>query len=73
MQVGTAAYALSKRVPPELTKEEMAKLAPANPTALKFSKKQVTGRLRQLKSLYQEWLLTDAFYARKVAECESVR
>ncbi|NQT39398.1 MAG: hypothetical protein HQ581_18010 [Planctomycetes bacterium] len=63
----------SKRVAPELSEEEMAKLAPADPTALRFSKKQVVGRLRQLKALYEEWLLTDAFYARKVAECESVR
>ncbi|NOX55036.1 MAG: hypothetical protein GXP27_11495, partial [Planctomycetes bacterium] len=36
----------------------------------KFSKRQVANRLRQLKRLYEEWLLTDAFYARKVAECE---
>ncbi len=62
----------SKRVPPELSEEEMAKLAPADPAAVKFSKRQVAGRLRQLKALYQEWLLTDGFYARKVAECESV-
>ncbi len=37
-----------------------------------FSKRQVAGRLRQLKSLYEEWLLTDAFYNIKVAECETV-
>jgi hypothetical protein len=39
--------------------------------AQKFSKRQVTGRLRQLKRLYDEWLLTEPFYARKVAECEA--
>ncbi|MEA1950109.1 MAG: hypothetical protein U9N87_01905, partial [Planctomycetota bacterium] len=36
----------------------------------KFTKRQVAGRLRQLKNLYEEWLLTDDFYNRKVAECE---
>ena len=37
----------------------------------KFSKRQVQGRLRQLKRLYDEWLLTEEFYAKKVAECEA--
>ena len=36
-----------------------------------FTKRQVAGRLRQLKALYAEWLLTDDFYLRKVAECEA--
>jgi hypothetical protein len=31
----------------------------------------VAGRLRQLEALYQEWLLTDEFYRRNVAECEA--
>ncbi len=37
-----------------------------------FTKRQVAGRLRQLKSLYDEHLLTDEFYGMKVAECETV-
>jgi hypothetical protein len=37
----------------------------------KFTKWQVAGRLRQLETLYQEWLLTDEFYNRNVAECEA--
>ena len=37
----------------------------------KFTKRQVAGRLRQLKLLYEEYLLTDNFYNRKVAECEA--
>jgi hypothetical protein len=37
-----------------------------------FNKRQVAGRLRQLKALYEEWLLTDAFYNIKVAECQTV-
>ncbi|MEI7732574.1 MAG: PPC domain-containing protein [Verrucomicrobiota bacterium] len=40
-------------------------------TKLKFSKNQIAGRLRQLKLLYEEGLLTDAFYGDKVAECET--
>ena len=61
-----------KRVPPPMTDEEKAKAAPAKPAPkAKFSKRQVTGRLRQLKALYEDWLLTDDFYNRKVAECEA--
>jgi len=41
--------------------------------APKFTKSQVAGRLRQLKTLYEDWLLTDEFYGRKVAECEAVQ
>lgn len=40
------------------------------PEGVKFTKQQVGGRLRQLKWLFEEWLITDEFYARKVAECE---
>jgi hypothetical protein len=39
----------------------------------KFTKQQVAGRLRQLKILYGDGLLTDDFYDRKVAECEAVQ
>ncbi|MEN6494447.1 MAG: hypothetical protein ABFD16_09150, partial [Thermoguttaceae bacterium] len=63
-----------------------AKTAPATPPAAatktpvagnaatpgkKFTKQQVASHLRQLKFLYEEGLLTDAFYDRKVAECEA--
>jgi hypothetical protein len=56
------------RVPPPLP-PEMKQAQAAGPT--KFTKRQVQGRLRQLKLLYEEWLLNDNFYHRKVAECES--
>jgi hypothetical protein len=39
----------------------------------KFTKKQVAGRLKELKLLFAEDLLTDGFYEEKVAECEAVR
>ena len=37
----------------------------------KFTKQQIAGRLRQLKLLYEEGMLTDEFYGEKVAECEA--
>ncbi|HEY5915484.1 MAG TPA: hypothetical protein VJA21_33285 [Verrucomicrobiae bacterium] len=37
----------------------------------KFTKQQVAGRLRQLKLLFEEGLLTDDFYDEKVVECEA--
>ena len=40
-------------------------------TKPKFTKQQVVGRLRQLRLLFEEGLLTDGFYNVKVAECEA--
>ena len=59
-----------------LSPEEIKALAPpVDPSAPKpkFTKQQVAGRLRQLKILFEDGLLTDGFYARKVAECEAVQ
>ena len=50
--------------PPKLELTEV----PTEP--VQFSKKQVVGRLRQLDLLFDEWLLTDDFYNRLVAQCE---
>ena len=36
-----------------------------------FSKKQVAGRMKQLKRLYGEWLITDSFYRREVAKLKA--
>lgn len=44
--------------------------APAKP---QFTKQQIAGRLRQLKLLFEEGLLTDEFYCAKVAECEAAQ
>ncbi len=38
-----------------------------------FTKQQVAGRLRQLKLLYEEGLLTDGFYEERVRECEGAQ
>jgi len=43
----------------------------AVPPKPKFSKQQVAYRLRQLKRLYEEGMLSDQFYCEKVAECEA--
>lgn len=60
--------------PPRLTRELPAPAAakPGSPPASrpKFTPQQITGRLRQLKLLFEEGLLTESFYAEKVAECE---
>jgi hypothetical protein len=39
----------------------------------KFTKQQVATRLRQLKLLFEEGLLTDQFYDEKVTECEAAQ
>jgi hypothetical protein len=39
----------------------------------KFTKQQIAGRLRELRLLFEEELLTDDFYDQKVAECEEAR
>ena len=60
------------RVAPPLTEEDKVKAAPKDPAAKsKFTKRQVAGRLRQLKGLFEEWLITETFYNAKVAECEA--
>ena len=41
------------------------------PPKPKFTRQQVAYRLRQLKRLYEEGMLTDAFYCDKVDECEA--
>ena len=67
-----------KRVPPvhpPSIVEVKPTVASTNSAATKpkFSKQQVAGRLRELKLLYEEGLLTDEFNAQKVAECEASR
>lgn len=48
--------------------------ASADPAAKpKFSKQQVASRLRQLKALFEDGLITDDFYHEKVMECEAAR
>ena len=67
-----------KRVPhlsPPSAAPVKAAVAASGSTAAKpkFTKKQVAGRLRELQLLFEEGLLTDAFYNEKVAECEAAQ
>jgi hypothetical protein len=67
-----------KRVPrarPPVAPETNATVAVTNAVAEKpkFTKQQIAGRLRDLKLLFEEGLLTDDFYDQKVAECEEGR
>lgn len=61
------------RVPPQLTEAQRAKakaiVAAAETAGRKFTKGQVMGRVRSIKALYQQGLLTDEFYGERVAEC----
>ncbi len=54
------------------TNATAAAAAPASAKP-KFTKQQITGRLRQLKLLFEEGLLTDDFYDEKVTECEAAQ
>jgi hypothetical protein len=54
------------------TNAAVASVAPAAAKP-KFTKQQIAGRLRQLKRLFEEGMLTDDFYSEKVAECEAAQ
>jgi len=61
------------RIPPPREPVADEPVDPENATPnLTVPKSQVKNRLRQLRGLYEEWLLTDEFYNEKVAECEAV-
>ena len=58
------------RVIPPASPQDLAEAKTKAATSTgKFTKNQVTGRLRQIESLYEEGLLTDAFASKRVAEC----
>ena len=60
----------SVKPPANPTPPPTAIVDPAAPKP-KFTKQQVAGRLKQLMLLFDDGLLTEGFYARKVAECEA--
>jgi hypothetical protein len=64
-----------RSVPAPPAVEAKAPVAPVEPAPgkPKFTKQQVAGRLRQIKFLFEEGLLTDDFNDRKIAECEALR
>lgn len=61
------------RPPAPLETNATAVAAQPKPGKLNFTPQQIAGRLRQLKLLYEDELLTDDFYDAKVAECEAAR
>ena len=65
--------AATKATPATGTKTPPAAGTKAPAAKPAFTKSQVASRLRQLKALYEEGLLTDDFYDRKVAECEAAQ
>ena len=67
--IATSTNAVDGANPPASTNAGAATNALLNRS--KFTKQQVAGRLRQVKRLYEDGLLTDAFYLGKVAECEA--
>jgi len=59
------------RTPPPLPPPALTGASPDTPAGKpKFTKQQIANRLRELKRLFEEGLLTENFYARKVAECD---
>ena len=61
------------RQPTEVETKPTVASADSETNKPKFTKQQVAGLLRQLKRLYEDDLLTDAFYDQKIAECEAAR
>ena len=61
------------RPPAETEPKPVVASADSTANKPKFTKQQVAGRLRQLKVLFEEGLLTDDFYDAKVAECEAAQ
>ncbi len=57
--------------PPAPDTNAVASATNSVPGKPKFTKQQIAGRLRDLRLLFEEGLLTEAFYARKVAECDA--
>ena len=47
--------------------------ATATPGKFKFTKSQVARRLQEIKSLFEEGLITEEFANRKIAECEEAQ
>jgi len=59
--------------PPKPGDEKKEKVIPVDPKTgkPKFTRQQVVGRLRQIRTLFDEGLITKDFNDRKIAECEA--
>ena len=67
----------AKREPREISAAVLAeaktKAAELQAKGQKFSKKQVADRIRQIRYLFDEGLITDDFFGEKTAECEAAQ
>jgi hypothetical protein len=61
----------SRLRPPSNPTPASTNAAAATDSKSKFTPQQINARLRQLRLLHDEGLLTDEFHQRKVAECEA--
>jgi hypothetical protein len=59
-----------KEIPPAILVEAKIRAAEMQAKGQKFTKGQAAGRVRQVRALFDEGLLTDDFYNAKAAECE---
>jgi len=59
-----------REIPADILVRAKVKAAEMQAKGQKFTKGQAAGRVRQLKYLFEEGLLTDDFYGERVAECE---
>jgi hypothetical protein len=69
MLIARSADTPNRSVPPP---PELSETSGKNVPPPKFSQQQVGRRLKQLRGLFDGWLLTDAFYNEKIAECATV-
>jgi hypothetical protein len=60
-----------KEIPADVMAQAKAKAAELHAKGQKFSKRQVAGRMAQIRYLFDEGLITDEFYGEKMAECEA--
>jgi hypothetical protein len=58
-----------EEIPPDVLAEAKVKSAEMQAKGQKFTKGQAAGRVRQVRFLFDEGLLTDEFYNSKAAEC----
>jgi hypothetical protein len=61
---------IPRDIPPDVLARAKVKAADMQAKGQRFSKNSAAGRVRQLRYLYDEGLLTDDFYGERAAECE---
>ncbi|MFA5191249.1 MAG: hypothetical protein WC740_11005 [Verrucomicrobiia bacterium] len=62
-----------REISPEMLMHAKIKAAALQAKGRVFTKRQVAGRVRQLKVLFEDGLITDEFYGERIAECETAQ